>query len=259
MSSLDNALRLLALLRDERPGLRVTDAAIALELPKSSVSRMVSVLVQAGMIERDGERQGFRAGPELFRLGSLYRARIPAEERIDEALRYMVARFPATAYVGVLRGMDLVVLRRHEGFHPVRFIQEPGSVIPAYGTAVGRALLARLPDETLRSALPPFLSLPSRTVDMSRAALLKQLGTARRRGFATYDDAKLGIGAIGVALRVTPTRELGFALCFAREQDRAAQAAMSAALHDTACAIGRLCGDAAWLAARGAASGRRGT
>ena len=41
--------------------------------------------------------------------------------------------------------MDLIVLRRHEGVHPVRYIQEPGATIPAYATAVGKALLARRP------------------------------------------------------------------------------------------------------------------
>lgn len=251
MSSLDNALRLLSLLDNGRPRLRVTDAALALDLPKSSVSRLLGTLDRAGLVERDGGQQGFRAGPELFRLGSLYRARIPPEERVDEALRGMVARFPATAYVGVLRGIDLVVLRLHEGHHPVRFIQQPGSVIPAYGTAVGRALLARLPDEALRRLLPPHLALPSRAVDMSRAALLRELARARARGFAEYDDAKLGIAAIGVAVRLAPGRELGFALCLSREAlHPAMRAEMVAALTETARGVGTLCGDPAWAPAR---------
>ena len=256
MSSLDNALRLLALLGRQRPRLRVSEAAHALALPKSSVSRLLSALDRAGIVERDGEHQGFRAGPEMFRLGSLYRARIPPEERVDEALRAMVARFPATAYVGVLRGMDLVVLRLHEGFHPVRYIQSPGNVIPAFGTAVGRALLARLPEATLSANLPPHISLPSRAVDMSRAQLLKELARSRGRGFAEYDDPQLGIAAFGVAVRLAPGRDLGFALCLGREtMDRAMRAEIVAALLETARTVGALCGDPAWNPARRARQG----
>ena len=247
MSSLDKALRLLSLLDEATPLLRVTEVAQAQGLPKSSVSRLLASLFQAGLVERDGERQGFRAGPELFRLGSLYRARTPPEERVDEALRKMVARFPATAYVGVLRGIDLVVLRLHEGSYPVRFIQQPGSVIPACGTAVGRALLARLPDAALRAALPPHIALPARAVDMSRAAMLRELSRARAQGFAAYDNPDLGIAAIGVAVRLAPGRDLGFALCLGREQlGPAMRTEVVAALQETARSIGLLCGDPVW-------------
>lgn len=250
MSSLANALRLLSLLDREQPCLRVTDAAEALGLPKSSVSRLFSTLERAGLVEREGERRGFCAGPELFRLGSLFRARLPPEERVDEALRGMVARFPATGYVGVLRGTDLVVLRLHEGFHPVRFIQQPGSVIPAYGTAVGRALLARLPAATLRTALPPHISLPPRAVDMPRATMLGELARVTARGFAEYEHPGLGIAAIGVAVRVTPARDLGFALCIGREaMTRAMRTEIISALTATARDVGGLCGDPAWLVA----------
>lgn len=250
MSSLDNALRLLSLLDREQPRLRVTDAAAELGLPKSSVSRLLSTLERAGLVEREGERRGFCAGPELFRLGSLFRALLPPEERVDEALRGMVARFPATGYVGVLRGTDLVVLRLHEGFHPVRFIQQPGSVIPAYGTAVGRALLARLPAATLRSALPPHISLPPRAVDMSRATMLAELSRVTARGFAEYEHPGLGIAAIGVAVRLAPARDLGFALCIGREaMTRAMRTEIISALTETARAVGGLCGDPAWMVA----------
>lgn len=256
MSSLDNALRLLALLGRDHPRLRVTEAADTLGLPKSSVSRLLSTLDRAGMVERDGSHHGFRAGPEMFRLGSLYRARIPPEERVDEALRAMVARFPATAYVGVLRGMNLVVLRLHEGFHPVRYIQQPGSVIPAFATAVGRALLARLPDAALRAGLPPHISVPSRAVDMPRASLLRELARSRTRGFAGYDDQKLGIIAFAVAVRLAAGRDLGFALCLGRETvDRAMRAEIIAALLETARAVGVLCGDPAWSTGRRARQG----
>ena len=76
----------------------------------------------------------------MLRLGQLYRARTPVQERVDEICQDLLKRYPATAYLAVLRGFQLVVLRRHEGWHPVRYIMEPGDTIPAFATAVGRAL-----------------------------------------------------------------------------------------------------------------------
>jgi DNA-binding IclR family transcriptional regulator len=246
MSSLENGLRVLALLHANQGELRVSDAARALDLPKSTISRLSKLLTEAGFLERESGGRAFRSGPELFRLGNLYRARLPAESRIDETLSGLVHRYPATAYVGVLRAMDLIVLRRHEGVHPVRYIQEPGATIPAYATAVGKALLARRPPEELVSALPMHLRSQTRDVDMPRDKLLAELEVARARGYAELDDRLLGIGAIGVAVGLARGRDIGFAICFARETAMADKEAIARTLVDAAREIGQLCDDPLW-------------
>jgi DNA-binding IclR family transcriptional regulator len=245
MSSLQNAIRILGLLDQSAAQLRVSEAARSLDLPKSTVSRLVKEMTGNGLLEPD-PAGGFRSGPELFRLGSLYRVRLPAEARIDEALGELVQRHRATAYVGVLRGMELLVLRRHESSFPVRFIQEPGTSIPAFSTAVGKALLARLPDEEISAALPQRLSADGRGTQTTRVALLRELAAVRERGWAELDDRLLGVGAIGVSVLVAPGRALGFALCFGRETDETQRAEIAAELCALATRIGALCNDPYW-------------
>lgn len=249
MSSLENGLRLLALLRSAQGTLRVSEAARTLGLPKSTISRLTKHLTEAGFLEREGGGRNFRSGPELFRLGSLYRARLPVESRIDEALSGLVHRYPATAYVGVLRAMDLIVLRRHEGGHPVRYIQEPGSTIPAYATAVGKALLARRPADELVASLPERLVSETRDVNMTRDTLLQELDVARTRGYAELDDRLLGIGAIGVAVGLARGRDIGFAICFGREMAVDDKTEIAGTLCNVAREIGQLCDDPLWRAA----------
>ncbi len=245
MTTLSNALRVLSLMSPGSPRLRVSEVARSLDLPKSSVSRLFKELTEGGFLEREEDR-GFRVGPELFRLGVLYRMRLPAEVRVDEELQKLVHRHGATAYVGVLSGSDLVVLRRHEGSSPVRFIQEPGSTIPAYATAVGKALLARLSNKDL-TALPRRLTCEGREVDMMREELLRELETVRRQGYAEFDDRLLGVGALGVAIQVAPGRDLGFALCFTRDSlVDAERHAIACELRDVARSIGVLCDDPFW-------------
>ncbi len=248
MTSLSNALRVISLMSQESPRLRVSDAARSLDLPKSSVSRLLKELADGGFLERDEDR-GFRAGPELFRLGALCRMRLPVEARTDEELRKLVYRHGATAYVGVLSGMNLVVLRRHESSSPVRFIQEPGSTIPAYATAVGKALLARLSDRDLATALPRRLACDGREVDMTQEELLRELETVRRQGYAEFDDRLLGVGALGVSIQIAPGRDLGFAICFTRDSlAEAERHAIACELREVACTIGTLCDDPVWTA-----------
>ena len=246
MSSIGNAIRLLELLGAPQPQLRVSQAARELNLPKSTVSRLLKEMSVRGLLEND-PLGGFRCGPELFRLGSLYRARLPAEARIDEALSELVHRHRATAYVGVLRGPDLLVLRRHESSFPVRFIQEPGTSIPAFATAVGKALLARLPDKDVIDSLPKRLKAEARGTDMTRTDLLGELAIIRRRRYAELDDRVLGIAAIGVSVQVAPGRDLGFALCVSRENTTQPQRdKIAAELCAVATRIGVLCHDPIW-------------
>jgi DNA-binding IclR family transcriptional regulator len=248
MTSLTTALRVLSLMSDASPQVRVSETARRLTIPKSSVSRALKLLTESGFLERDSER-GFRAGPELFRLGVLYRTRLPPEARIDEELRELVRRHGATAYVGVLRGTDLIVLRRHESSSPVRFIQEPGAILPAYATAVGKALLARQSREDIAAALPPYLVCEGREINISRDQFLRELEAIRQQGYAEFDDRLLGVGAVGVAVQIAPDRDLGFAICFTRDAiDESQRRAIACELRELAYTIGMICEDPIWAA-----------
>jgi DNA-binding IclR family transcriptional regulator len=101
---------------------------------------------------------------------------------------------------------------------------------------------------TLRTALPPHISLPPRAVDMSHATMLGELSRVTTRGFAEYEHPELGIAAIGVAVRVAPARDVGFALCIGREaMPRAMRTEIISALMETARDVVGLCGDPALM------------
>lgn len=231
----------------ERTELRVTDIANALSLPKSSVSRLLKELAEAGMVERAAGGRAFHIGSEVFRLGQLYRARVPVQERVDEICQELLRRYPATAYLAVLRGFELVVLRRHEGRHPVRYIMEPGDTIPAYATAVGRALLSHLPQEELERIVPEHLALDYRDVDASRQDMLDEIAAIHERGYALMDDRKLRVAAAGVAVSSGGGRDLGFALSFATEAiPQSERPALVRDLMAGAREVGLLCADPYW-------------
>ena len=72
MSSLEKGLQALAMLSPDRPRLRVTDVAVALGIPKSSASRLLSALNRHGILERGARHAGFEAGFELQRLSLIH-------------------------------------------------------------------------------------------------------------------------------------------------------------------------------------------
>jgi IclR family acetate operon transcriptional repressor len=132
---------------DQRIG--ISELARRANLPKSTVSRLVSELVEHRYLERDGA--GVRLGLRLFELGEL-----AAQPR---ALRALALAAMAdlrdvtghTVQLAVLEGAEVVYLGVIHGRNPPAPRARVGSRQPAHTTAVGKAILAFSdPDATER-------------------------------------------------------------------------------------------------------------
>src|SRR5690606_16445512 len=102
LSSLQSAIRILHCLSAETPRLRVTELAERLDMPKSTVSRLLRTLSEGGVLDRDHDTREYMAGPVALQLGGLYMARHDLLDLVDEAVCKLVDRFGFTGYVAVL-------------------------------------------------------------------------------------------------------------------------------------------------------------
>ena len=249
MSSLEKGLRALALITPDRPRLRVTDVARELGIPKSSASRLLSLLDRHGFLERRARHEGFEAGFELQRLGRMHRVGDAVTEAADEALRELVARHPATGYLAYLDGLETIIVRVRESPTPVRFVVSEGARLPVFVTAIGKALLMRLDSQQLLTMLPERLVHAPLSVSITRAALMRELQIARERGWTELvDNADRGIGAAAVAVGSQQGRTIGIALCWMqRDMNRTRHRRAVAELLSAARTIARRVRDPYWL------------
>ena len=171
-------------------------------------------LEAAGFVERPSGRL-YQPGPQLFRIGSLYRTTEVPLDRIDTQLKDLVTRFPASGYIAKNVGLDCIILRMREGSAHVRFVIPEGSVLPAYTVAVGKAILSRQDEAELWERLPARLTNKMPYYSASRRAFLDELAEARARGWSELRDmANRGIDAIGIAVRLSDDETIGIALSF---------------------------------------------
>lgn len=249
MSSLEKGLRALALLSPDRPRLRVTEVAQSLGLPKSSASRLLSLLDRHGFLERGARHEGFEAGFELQRLGRMFRSGDALTEAADEALRELVARHPVTGYLAYLDGLETIIVRVRESPTPVRFVVSEGTRLPAFVTAIGKALLMRQDSQQLLTMLPERLTYRPLSVSMTRAALLRELQAARERGWTELADTSgRGIGAAAVSIAAPQGRTIGVALCWMlRDMPRSRHRRTVAELLGAARTVGRRMRDPYWV------------
>lgn len=229
MSSLDSAIRILQSLTAQKPVLRVSDVSAELDLPKSTVSRLLKTLSDGGLLERDEGSRHYSAGPLLLQLGGLYVSRRSVLDLVDRVLAKLVETFGFTGYAGILDGTDVIVLRQWQGSHPLRFILDVGSRIPAVQTALGMALLSEMEDRQIAKLLGSS-SNGAAPLDAIKAGIEQ----CRRHEWVEVPcESAPGITAIGALIRSDADRQPSISLSLSfpdHAADRARRDEMAAQL-----------------------------
>jgi DNA-binding IclR family transcriptional regulator len=172
-------------------------------MPRQTVHRVLQQLADNGLVQRDVGRDRFRVGPGLTRLALRSLNADTARGTIRAILEALVEEVGETCNVGALDGADVVYIERVECHWPLRMSLSAGSRVPPHCTAIGKLLLAYLP-EPLRSRYleaRPMARFTERTIT-DPGALLHALDEIRRRGYATNNqEYTLGLVALAVPVQ----------------------------------------------------------
>lgn len=162
----DNAttrsLRLLAAIAQAEQPQSLADLVQALGLPKATLHRLCSQLVDAGFLARDVESPVFAPGAQLRRLAfdTLNHGSVQALRH--EILVELVNQIGETCNFTTADGVHIVYLDRVEAPWPWRLKLEVGTRVPLHCTASGKLLLAFMP-EAKRALLIKQLPLQAMT------------------------------------------------------------------------------------------------
>ncbi len=202
LSSVRNAARVLKEFSRTDRELGITQLARRLGLAPSTVHRLVSTLVDEGLLER-GPGGVYRLGLPVYELGltvfpsvSLHDASRP----VLASLRHTTAE---TVQMGVLDGLDVVYVERLDSPQTLRILHRTGHRLPAHSTSTGKVLLAHLPGDILRERLRdwrPARITPYTITD--EGDLLAELARVAERGWAQNIEE----GALGAASVAAPVR-----------------------------------------------------
>ncbi|NIH79100.1 IclR family transcriptional regulator [Amycolatopsis viridis] len=184
LGSVANALRLIEALA-ATPEAGVSELARELGLTKPSVDRLLTTMVSAGFVEQNGETRKYRLTVKLVSLADSVRPRI---RFIDIARPYLVElseRFHETVNLGVLSGDSILYADTIPSSQMFRIDVRAGSRLPAYCTAMGKAILAFSDPTTVAAYLRDFTPMAyTRFTTPNAATLREQLAEVRRSGYA---------------------------------------------------------------------------
>ena len=216
MSTLGNAAAILRLFAPDRLEISVTDVSKILGLPKSSASRLLKAMLQEGLLARHENSPRYKVGNLLFEVSQLYRLNSSLIELTDDVLKAICRETGHTGYLSILDGADVLVIRMHQGSHALRVFTPLGQRAPAFATANGRTLLARLSDDEVRGIHAEGLGIPSPNSPQTIDELLAALVEVRRKGWEEADDEAIpGVGSISVSVADPKLREsIGFCISY---------------------------------------------
>ena len=199
-SILAKAFAVLGAFNDRDRVLTLTEISRKSGLPKSTVHRLIQRLGALDVIEAHGS--GYRVGIKLLQMVSS----MPVDSMRELALPHMAqlqAWSKSSVHFGVLRGGEVVVLQALFAPNHELPIGEVGSRVPAHLSALGRVMMAHLPDEELGAVLSgPLPALTARSItdpELIRAALER----ARVEGYCVQrDEVVLGLGNIAAPILI---------------------------------------------------------
>lgn len=202
LQSLDRAVAVLELLSESEGPLGLTDVCERMGLHKSTAHRALMVLERCGLIERTPENR-FRLGLKLYELGSRAVEQIDLRARVHPWFRRLSAQVGETVHLGVLQKTSVVYLDKIEPINRrVWLASRIGASNPVYCTAMGKAMLAFLPEEAAGDIVARirFVRFTARTL-MTPEALKRSLERVRRRGYAIDDEeVEPGVRCVGAPI-----------------------------------------------------------
>ena len=203
VGTLARGLDVLGLFASAGPELSQTQISEALGLPMPTVHRLVAVLSERGWLSRDPATRRLRLGLEMARLVPALLAGLELPEVARPHVLRLVSRVQETVNVAILQGDEIVYLVSEAGDRLLAPRVAVGMRLPAHCTALGKCLLAQLPDELARAALgaEPYERRTRRT-RITWRRLAGDLGAIRAAGVAiSEEEYEVGLVSIAVPVR----------------------------------------------------------
>jgi IclR family acetate operon transcriptional repressor len=206
VQSVERALTLLESLGEaDSEGMTLTQLSRVLGVSKSTAYAILCTMRGRGFVADSGSgmQRRYRLGMALARLGDLVASQHGLRDVALPALRALTDETGLTSRVALRDEIYAVAIGRVDARQGVvRFAANLGRHEHLHSSAVGKAMLALLPESTVHE-IAAATGLPAKTPHtiIDTAALLRDLATVRRRGYAIDDEEdNEGVFCVGAAV-----------------------------------------------------------
>ncbi|PKP61645.1 IclR family transcriptional regulator [Candidatus Atribacteria bacterium HGW-Atribacteria-1] len=182
---LNKSLSILEILLKQGSAMNMTELSKKLGFYPSTIHRILDTLKHWGYVEQDSHTQKYQLGLKALELGM---AKLHQMDLVREATPYLkelVNQCNETVHLGVLEEGEVLYLAKEESSQTIRMCSYVGKRAPLHCTALGKVLLAYLPEEERKKILEQkgLLRFTEKTIT-DKKELEKELNKIKKQSFA---------------------------------------------------------------------------
>jgi DNA-binding IclR family transcriptional regulator len=185
ITALQRGLRLLQLFGESPSGLTAKQVAGRSRLPVSTVHRFLANLEGSAFLNCGGDGV-YHLGIACFAIGQAALSQLDIRRVSLPYLRELNRQTRETIHLTVRHGLSAVYVEKLDSPEPLRIHSRIGAAVPLYCTAVGKVMLAYMPDDEREKILPQLglKRLTPHTVG-NLQELQVELYRVRKNGYAS--------------------------------------------------------------------------
>lgn len=184
LESADRVLRVLEVFSPNERDLSLSQIADRMELPRSSVHRLLATLTGHGFVERDPTTRRYRLGIRLFEIGSAAIHGRGLHSAAHPVLEELALTTGETCHLAVLSEGEAVYVYKIDGTSSISMTSRVGGRAPCHCTSIGKVLVAWAGEDLFKRLVWNGLR-PYTTRTITRPAdLAEELARVRAQGYA---------------------------------------------------------------------------
>ena len=204
--SVDRALTILEQIAKARRGMSLSEFGRRLGIPKSTTHCLALTLERRGYIARNPVTNRYSASSKLRNLGEATACGMLLRQKSAPALQALVRKTGLTVHLAIMDHGTAVIIDRIEAHGNPRLATWVGRRLDLHCSAVGKAILAYLPEEELESLIKCHgLIRYNENTLTSINRLAAEVTAIRRLGYAFEDEeGEIGFRCIGAPIFARP-------------------------------------------------------
>jgi DNA-binding IclR family transcriptional regulator len=196
---LDRAAAILAAFDVDHRELTLAALVARCGLPRSTTHRTAEKMIRLGWLDKP--KDTYRIGNRLFEISGLAPIRHELREAVLPFLHDLHNATKTTVQLGVLDGTQILVVEKITGHRPMPMLSQVGGMIPAYCSALGRAILAYSPPATINAVLGSDLLQRTPRTLTNPLAIRRVLAAIPDQGWAVErEEGNIGVGCVAAPI-----------------------------------------------------------
>jgi DNA-binding IclR family transcriptional regulator len=197
--SVERAFSILMCFTLDEDELTLMDIARKMQLPTTTVSRMVNTLVRIGFLEKSPAKT-YSLGANLYYLGAVARNHFKLQKIAYPYMKQVRDTTKEAVSLYVLDGDARVCYEHVESLLSMRCVVRVGDRFPLWAGAAGKCILAYADSELVDREIAKAKPITPNTL-VSREGFLADLESIRKKGYAiSYGEREEGITSIAIPI-----------------------------------------------------------